>query len=143
VLGVAALELELQRFLGSEGDLRAAGDRSLDPRDDVLAAARVPYDAGRGSGPSSAACARPSRRRGTTAGASPIGPGGRRNRPAGCTKLIKIERADKQATARRRDRLTDHYFDVGLDVLWATVTEDFPLLLDVLPDVAPRADADR
>jgi uncharacterized protein with HEPN domain len=42
-----------------------------------------------------------------------------------------------------RDRLTHHYLDVDLDVLWATVTEDFPLLLDVLPDEVPRADADR
>jgi uncharacterized protein with HEPN domain len=36
-----------------------------------------------------------------------------------------------------RDRLTHHYFDVDLDVLWATITEDFPHLLDVLPDGPP------
>lgn len=28
--------------------------------------------------------------------------------------------------ARMRDRLVHHYFDVDLDVLWATVTEDLP-----------------
>lgn len=37
------------------------------------------------------------------------------------------------AAAPMRDRLTHHYFDVDLDVLWATITEDFPRLLDVLP----------
>lgn len=47
------------------------------------------------------------------------------------------------AAARMRDRLTHHYFDVDLDVLWATITEDFPTLLDALPDEPPRADADR
>jgi uncharacterized protein with HEPN domain len=33
------------------------------------------------------------------------------------------------AAARTRDRLTHHYFDVNLDVLWNTVTEDLPALL--------------
>jgi uncharacterized protein with HEPN domain len=33
------------------------------------------------------------------------------------------------AAARTRDRLTHHYFDVNLDVLWSTVTEDLPALL--------------
>jgi uncharacterized protein with HEPN domain len=47
------------------------------------------------------------------------------------------------AAAQARDRLTHHYFDVDLDVLWATITEDFPPLLDDLPDEPPRADADR
>ena len=28
--------------------------------------------------------------------------------------------------ARMRDRLVHHYFDVDLDVLWATVTDDLP-----------------
>jgi uncharacterized protein with HEPN domain len=28
--------------------------------------------------------------------------------------------------ARMRDRLVHHYFDIDLDVLWATVTEDLP-----------------
>jgi len=34
--------------------------------------------------------------------------------------------------ARMRDRLVHHYFDVDLDVLWATVTVDLPTLLDAL-----------
>jgi uncharacterized protein with HEPN domain len=42
-----------------------------------------------------------------------------------------------------RDRLTHHYFDVDLDVLWATITDDFPPLLDALPDEPPRPGADR
>ncbi len=28
-----------------------------------------------------------------------------------------------------------HYFDIDLDVLWHTVTEDLPALLDLLPDL--------
>ena len=31
--------------------------------------------------------------------------------------------------ARMRDRLVHHYFDIDLDVLWATVTEDLPTLV--------------
>lgn len=38
------------------------------------------------------------------------------------------------AAARMRDRLVHHYFDINLDVLWSTVTEDLPRLLAVLPD---------
>ncbi|MCB0972663.1 MAG: DUF86 domain-containing protein [Acidimicrobiales bacterium] len=38
------------------------------------------------------------------------------------------------AAARTRDRLVHHYFDIDLDVLWRTVTEDLPMLLDRLPD---------
>jgi len=34
--------------------------------------------------------------------------------------------------ARMRDRLVHHYFDIDLDVLWATVTEDLPDLLNVI-----------
>lgn len=34
--------------------------------------------------------------------------------------------------ARMRDRLVHHYFDVDLDVLWATVTQDLPALLSAL-----------
>lgn len=37
------------------------------------------------------------------------------------------------AAARMRDRLIHHYFDIDLDVLWATVTEDLPRLLRELP----------
>ena len=39
------------------------------------------------------------------------------------------------AAARTRDRLVHHYFDIDLDVLWQTVTEDLPALLDRLPDL--------
>jgi uncharacterized protein with HEPN domain len=39
------------------------------------------------------------------------------------------------AAARTRDRLVHHYFDIDLDVLWRTVTEDLPALLALLPDV--------
>jgi uncharacterized protein with HEPN domain len=38
-----------------------------------------------------------------------------------------------------RDRLTHHYFDVDLDVLWATIAKDFP----PLPDEPPRPGAHR
>ena len=31
-----------------------------------------------------------------------------------------------------RDRLIHHYFDINLDVLWATITEDLPSLLGAL-----------
>jgi hypothetical protein len=34
-----------------------------------------------------------------------------------------------------RDRLVHHYFDINLDVLWTTVTEDLPALLAVLPPI--------
>ena len=30
--------------------------------------------------------------------------------------------------ARMRDRLVHHYFDIDLDVLWATLTDDLPAL---------------
>ena len=41
--------------------------------------------------------------------------------------------------ARMRDRLVHHYFDVDLDVLWATVTQDLPAMLEVLgPDLRTR-----
>lgn len=36
--------------------------------------------------------------------------------------------------ARTRDRLTHHYFDIDLDVLWQTVTADLPDLLRALED---------
>ena len=32
-----------------------------------------------------------------------------------------------------RDRLVHHYFDINLDILWQTVTEDLPQLLAALP----------
>lgn len=37
------------------------------------------------------------------------------------------------AAARMRDRLIHHYFDIDLDILWATVTKDLPRLLEGLP----------
>jgi len=37
------------------------------------------------------------------------------------------------AAARVRDRLVHHYFDIDLDVLWATITDDIPALLTALP----------
>jgi uncharacterized protein len=45
LLGVAKLELELQELLGREVDLRTIGDLSPHFRDDVIAVARVLYDA--------------------------------------------------------------------------------------------------
>lgn len=36
--------------------------------------------------------------------------------------------------ARMRDRLVHHYFDINLDILWSTVTEDLPPLLEALQD---------
>ncbi|MGH3799554.1 MAG: HepT-like ribonuclease domain-containing protein [Pseudonocardiaceae bacterium] len=52
------------------------------------------------------------------------------------------------AATRMRDRLVHHYFDINLDVLWTTVTDDLPRLLAVLPaDLIPHssilADHDR
>jgi uncharacterized protein with HEPN domain len=38
------------------------------------------------------------------------------------------------AAARMRDRLVHHYFEINLDVLWSTVTDDLPRLLALLPD---------
>ena len=36
--------------------------------------------------------------------------------------------------SRMRDRLVHHYFDINLDILWSTVTEDLPRLLEALQD---------
>jgi uncharacterized protein with HEPN domain len=50
------------------------------------------------------------------------------------------------AAARMRDRLVHHYFEINLDVLWSTVTDDLPRLLTILSDdlvrdgFAPTAD---
>jgi uncharacterized protein with HEPN domain len=38
-----------------------------------------------------------------------------------------------RAAARMRDRLDHHYFDINLDILWQTITEDLPQLLAALP----------
>jgi uncharacterized protein with HEPN domain len=37
------------------------------------------------------------------------------------------------AAGRMSDRLVHHYFDIGLDVHWTTITDDLPALLEVLP----------
>jgi len=39
------------------------------------------------------------------------------------------------AASRMRDRLVHHYFDINLNVLRQTVTEDLPQLLTALPAV--------
>jgi uncharacterized protein with HEPN domain len=36
------------------------------------------------------------------------------------------------SAARMRDRIVHHYFEIDLEVVWATVTEDFPVLLAAL-----------
>ena len=38
-----------------------------------------------------------------------------------------------------RNRLVHAYFDIDLDVLWKTATEEIPALLSVLPTIAPRS----
>lgn len=45
------------------------------------------------------------------------------------------------AAARMRDRLVHHYFDINLDILWQTLTEDLPQLLLTLP--SPDEDRSR
>ncbi len=40
------------------------------------------------------------------------------------------------AAARTRDRLVHHYFDIDLDILWATITEDLPALLAALDEAS-------
>lgn len=39
------------------------------------------------------------------------------------------------AAARMGDRLVHHYFDINLDILWQTLTQDLPSLLDMLPPI--------
>jgi uncharacterized protein with HEPN domain len=39
---------------------------------------------------------------------------------------------DWRAAARMRDRLTHHYFDINRDILWATVVNDLPAILQAL-----------
>lgn len=41
------------------------------------------------------------------------------------------------AASRMRDRLVHHYFDIDLDVLWATIGEDLPALLAALDEPLP------
>ena len=39
------------------------------------------------------------------------------------------------AASRMRDRLIHHYFDIDLDILWATVNVDLPELLDEIGEI--------
>lgn len=39
------------------------------------------------------------------------------------------------AASRMRDRLIHHYFDVDLDVLWATIADDLPRRIEALPPI--------
>lgn len=41
------------------------------------------------------------------------------------------------AASRMRDRLIHHYFDIDLDILWATISQDLPALLAVLSESQP------
>ncbi len=36
------------------------------------------------------------------------------------------------SAARMRDRVVHHYFQIDLDIVWSTVSEDFPMLLAAL-----------
>jgi uncharacterized protein with HEPN domain len=47
---------------------------------------------------------------------------------------VRFPRVAWADASRMRDRLVHHYFDVDLDVLWATVTEDLPNLVDGLSE---------
>jgi hypothetical protein len=59
-----------------------------------------------------------------------IGTPARRN-----SRARVLASTSNRAVARTRDRLVHHYFDIDLDVLWATVTEDLPMLLSALSDL--------
>lgn len=50
------------------------------------------------------------------------------------TRLAHPE-VEWSAAARMRDRLVHHYFDIDLDVLWATTQHDLPELLAGLPTI--------
>lgn len=41
------------------------------------------------------------------------------------------------STARARDRLIHHDFDIDLNVLWATIKDDLPALLAATADLGP------
>lgn len=41
------------------------------------------------------------------------------------------------AASRMRDRLVHHYFDIDLDVLWATISHDLPAVLAALDEPHP------
>jgi uncharacterized protein with HEPN domain len=61
-----------------------------------------------------------------------VGEAAKQVTPAGRAELPDVPWS---AAARMRDRLVHHYFDIDLDVLWQTVTEDLPALLALLPDL--------
>ena len=39
-----------------------------------------------------------------------------------------------RAASRMRDRLVHHYFAIDLDILWSTITNDLPAMLEALGD---------
>lgn len=43
-----------------------------------------------------------------------------------------------RAAARMRHRLVHHYFDIDRDILWNTIADDLPALLDALDQVSDR-----
>src|SRR5437764_598473 len=47
-----------------------------------------------------------------------------------------------RAASRMRDRLVHHYFAIDLDILWSTITNDLPAMLEALGD-QPAKDADK
>ena len=57
---------------------------------------------------------------------------------AEAAKQLSIEERERHPgiewddATRMRDRLVHHYFDIDLDVLWATVTIDLPAVLTAL-----------
>jgi uncharacterized protein with HEPN domain len=57
--------------------------------------------------------------------------------PEGRTAMSQVP---WRAAERMRDPLIHHYFDINLDILWRTITEDLPQLLAALP---PEDEADR
>jgi uncharacterized protein with HEPN domain len=47
------------------------------------------------------------------------------------------------AAARMRGRLIHHYFDINLDALWATITQDLPSPLSaLLPQAVSEPEAE-
>ena len=63
-------------------------------------------------------------------------------------QISSMTRADHpevpwSAAARMRDRLVHHYFDIDLEILWRTVTEDLPNLVDTISGTAPGDPSER
>lgn len=50
----------------------------------------------------------------------------------GSNERLRYPNVPWAEAARMRDRLVHHYFDIDLDVLWSTITEDLPALLEAL-----------